>query len=194
MTGYVRRSWCSFMTLKPVYDRTMPRRRQHHLPEEVFRDQGTVVSITMCTADRGRWLGRPELATIAVDEVLRVHRDHPVLGYCLMPDHVHLMLCNAGSPLGTIVNGFKGRTSRRVHAVDSDLRVWQTGYWDHLVRRNEGLTKVLEYILLNPVRKRLVERWWDYPWLGLPMIGEVGPDFLTTAPPEDVLWSEILRV
>jgi len=87
----------------------MQRRKQHHLPEEVFEGQNHVVSLTVCTADRGRWLGRPEMAVIARDEIQGLHSDHPVLGYCIMPDHVHLLLCNAGSTLGTIMNGWVRR-------------------------------------------------------------------------------------
>jgi len=172
----------------------MPRRRKHHLPDRVFEGQRCVVSVTICTADRGRWLGEPELAELVSQEVLRVHHDHPVLGYCIMPDHIHLVVCNAEAPSSRIVGRFKGRISRRVHETHPELDLWQQGYWDHIVRRNEGLYAVLRYVLLNPVRKNLVQDWWDYRWLGSPMIGRVGPDFFGTASAEDIMWSEILEI
>ncbi len=70
---------------------------------------------------------------IVRDEILKLHSDRPVIGYCIMPDHIHLLLCNAGSKLGTIMNGFKGRTSRQVRETRPGLEVWQEGYWDHIV-------------------------------------------------------------
>ena len=175
-----------------VYDRFMQRRRKHHLSDEVFDKEHHVVSLTVCTASRGRWLGNPNLAMMARDEILRLHRDHPVIGYCIMPDHVHMLLCNAGSTLGTIMNGFKGRTSQRVRVRQPGLEVWQSSYWDHIVRRAEGLYSTLQYILLNPVRAGLTDNWWDYEWLGTPLLGEVGPDLFSNASPENIVWRDLL--
>jgi putative transposase len=170
----------------------MQRRKKHHLPDEVFKGQNHVVSLTLCAAGRDRWLERPEFAEIARDEILDLHADHPVLGYCIMPDHIHLLMCNAGSTLGSLIQGFKGRTSSRLHRLEPDLVVWQPGYWDHIVRKEEGLYDVLLYILLNPVRGGLVNDWWDYPWLGSPLIGDVGPDFFSSASPENIMWRDLL--
>ncbi len=153
-----------------------------------------MVSITTCTVDHGRWLADGALAEIVRDEVLRIHRDHPVLGYCLMPDHVHLLLCNAEVAVSKIMNLFKGRASHGIRKTRPQLSVWHPSYWDHIVRRQEGLYTVLRYIFMNPVRAGLVEWWWEYPWLGSPMLGAVGEGFFGTAEPEDIMWSEILRV
>ena len=177
-----------------MYDATVQRRRKHHLIGAVFDKQNHVVSLTVSTAGRGRWLANPELAAIARDEILKLHSDHPVLGFCIMPDHIHLLLCNAGSTLGMIMNAFKGCVSRQVRQMQPKLDPWMSGYWDHIVRREEGLYKVLRYILLNPVRAGLVDDWWDFPWLGSPLMGEVGPDFFGRASPEDIMWRDVLRV
>jgi putative transposase len=172
----------------------MPWRKRHHLPDDVFADQRHIVSITICTADKRQWLKVDSLAKVVRDEILRIHLDHPVLGFCLMPDHVHLLLCNSTVPVGKIMNLLKGRTSHRIRKTHPTLQVWQRGYWDHIVRRQEGLYTVLQYIFQNPVRAGLVESWWEYQWLGSPMLGPVGPDFFGTASPEDIMWLEILRV
>jgi REP element-mobilizing transposase RayT len=175
-----------------VYDATVQRRKKHHLPDEVYDGQNHVVYLTVCAASRGRWLEDAELAVLARDEILKLHPAHPVIGFCIMPDHIHILLCNAGSKLGPIMNGFKGRISRQVRSERPGLEVWQEGYWDHIVRKEEGLYKVLQYILLNPVRAELVDSWWDYPWLGAPLMGEVGPDFFSLASPEDIVWRDLL--
>ena len=175
-----------------MYHSVVQRRKQHHLPDEVFKGQNHVVSLTVCTADRGRWLARPEMAGIARDEILELHPDHPVLGFCIMPDHVHLLMCNAGTTLGAIVNRFKGRVSSRARRLNPELTPWQAGYWDHIVRKEEGLYDVLLYILLNPVRAGLVNDWWDYPWLGSPLMGDVGPNFFSSASPETIMWRDLL--
>ena len=175
-----------------VYHSIVQRRKKHHLPDEVFEGQNHVVSLTICTAERGRWLERREIAAVARDEILGLHCDHPVIGYCIMPDHVHLLMCNAGSTLGNMVNGFKGRISMHVRRLDPELTPWQPGYWDHIVRKEEGLYRVLQYILLNPVRAGMVNDWWDYEWLGSPLMGEVGPGFFSLASPENIMWRDLL--
>ncbi len=172
----------------------MPWRRRHHLSDDVFRGQRHVVSVTTCTACHGRWLERESLAGIVRDEILRIHGEHPVLGYCLMPDHLHLLVCNAEVPISRIMNLLKGRCSRNIRRVHPEMNVWHPSYWDHIVRRNEGIYRVLQYVFLNPVRAGLVENWWEFPWLGSPMLGPVGPEFFGTAAPEDIMWSEILQV
>jgi hypothetical protein len=55
------------------------------------------------------------------------------------------------------------------------------------------LYKVLQYILLNPVRAGLVDDWWDYKWLGAPLLGDVGPHMFSVVSPEDIVWRELLR-
>ena len=169
-------------------------RRRHHLSDDVFRGQRYVVSVTTCTADHGRWLQKEPLAEVVRDEILRIHLDHPVLGYCLMPDHLHLLVCNAEVPISRIMNLLKGRCSRNIRRIHPRIKVWHPSYWDHIVRRNEGIYRVLHYILMNPVRAGLVGNWWEFPWLGSPMLGPVGPEFFGTAAPEDIMWSEILQV
>ena len=101
-------------------------------------------------------------------------------------------MCNAGSTLGAIMNGLKGRISLRVHRLNPELALWQQDYWDHIVRKEEGLYGVLQYILLNPVRAGIVKDWWDYEWLGSPLMGDVGPEFFSTASPENITWRDLL--
>jgi putative transposase len=45
-------------------------------------------------------------------------------------------------------------------------KLWQPRYFDHIVRAEEDLRAIAEYILNNPVRKGLVERAENWPWSG----------------------------
>ena len=54
----------------------------------------------------------------------------------------------------------------RKHGIQGQL--WQRGYFDHIVRREEKLGQVAEYILNNPVRAGLVRDWAQYQFSGLP--------------------------
>ena len=42
--------------------------------------------------------------------------------------------------------------------------LWQKNFYDHIVRKEESLLKIAEYIVDNPVRKELVSEWEEYPY------------------------------
>jgi putative transposase len=89
--------------------------------------------------------------------------------FCLMPDHLHLLLGprEACHSMLTFVDRFKGKSTNLSWKHGHNGKLWQPRSFDHLVRRNEELRSVAEYILGNPVRKGLVEHVEDYPWSGL---------------------------
>ena len=41
--------------------------------------------------------------------------------------------------------------------------VWQRGFYDHAIRREENLRNVARYIVANPLRAGLVQQIGDYP-------------------------------
>ncbi len=43
--------------------------------------------------------------------------------------------------------------------------LWQDGYWDRVLRRDQDVVAVSDYIVQNPVRAGLVQRPEDYPYL-----------------------------
>ena len=44
--------------------------------------------------------------------------------------------------------------------------LWQKGYYDHALRREEDVNQVAEYIVYNPVRAGLVDSPDRYPFSG----------------------------
>ena len=59
--------------------------------------------------------------------------------------------------LSEIVRGFKTFSARRVNEIrgSSHVPVWQRGFYDRVIRREEELRQVREYIVNNP------RRWAD---------------------------------
>jgi len=56
--------------------------------------------------------------------------------------------------LGAIVGNFKSVATRRVNRVRGTpgAPVWQRSYWEHVVRTEEALEAIREYIVGNPAR------------------------------------------
>src|SRR5208282_2865913 len=91
--------------------------------------------------------------------------DVSVWAYCLMPDHVHLIL----TPMTT--DGLAralGKAHRR-YSVFVNARLRVTGHlfqsrFGSVVMDEDHLMAAPRYVALNPVRARLVERAQDWPW------------------------------
>ncbi len=59
--------------------------------------------------------------------------------------------------LSEVVRGFKSMSGRRVNALRGTpgVAVWQRGFYEHVVRNEEDLNRIRQYIEKNPVRWRL---------------------------------------
>ena len=81
-----------------------------------------------------------------------------------MPDHVHVLLTpRSGTDLSRILKGVKGVSARLLNQSRSTHgHIWQDESWDRILRDQNELDEKLEYMLLNPVRKGLVEDPWEY--------------------------------
>lgn len=96
----------------------------------------------------------------------------PLHATVIMPEHVHLLLTplrdEDGWPYGLphILKLIKGASARGVNKLtETSGPVWQEESFDHVTRDDASLEEKLEYIRQNPVRRGLVERPEDYPWL-----------------------------
>ena len=81
------------------------------------------------------------------------------LAFVVMPDHVHWLMRLLGTvSLGELVRRFKAKVSLAL-----GKSVWQRGFHDHALRRDEDLVAVARYVVANPVRAGLVRHIGDYP-------------------------------
>jgi REP element-mobilizing transposase RayT len=77
----------------------------------------------------------------------------------VMPDHVHLLLRpKDGISLTRIMHGIKGAGARRINQHRRTMgKVWQSESYDRIVRDQAEFDAKLNYMLNNPVKKRLTE-------------------------------------
>ncbi|MDT4860797.1 Transposase IS200 like protein [compost metagenome] len=129
---------------------------------------GQIYHITATTEGRRPWFQDFDCARIVVAELRRLHEQKLVdsLAWVLMPDHLHWLIQLRGPfGLSTVIKVLKGRSSRQLGLrMDTGGSVWQSGFHDHALRREEDLLKVARYLVANPLRAGLVERIGDYPF------------------------------
>ena len=86
------------------------------------------------------------------------------LAYVVMPNHFHWLVALQQGTIDAVMKQVKGGSSRRINDLCSQRgSLWQTGYHDHAVRRDEDLRQVARYLVANPLRAGLVNQVMDYP-------------------------------
>ncbi len=80
-----------------------------------------------------------------------------VHAYCFMPNHLHLLVEGSeGSSKVPFMKRFKQLSGYR-YRQRASRALWHRSYYDHVLRREEDLDAVAEYIWNNPVRAGLVQ-------------------------------------
>jgi REP element-mobilizing transposase RayT len=124
------------------------------LPGYVLSPEARTLALQHCLHDRGI--------------TIRLHMA------VIMPDHVHVLFTALRDgdgwtfALPEILRAIKGASARSINRLTGRKgALWQDESFDHVLRGDESLRETVEYIRQNPVRKGLVQKPEDYPWLWL---------------------------
>jgi REP element-mobilizing transposase RayT len=123
------------------------------------------------------WLQKEEIASIVKESIH--HRDENtfhLLAYTIMPNHVHLVFDLRDMALTAqhgasayrataIMENLKWYSALRCNrALNLSGQFWQHESYDHVVRRDGELTKIIHYVLSNSVKAHLTDDWQKWPW------------------------------
>ncbi|MBM4388861.1 MAG: transposase [Deltaproteobacteria bacterium] len=91
----------------------------------------------------------------------------PIFAYCVMPDHIHFLHSGKPDPR-EFMRRFKSATTTSLKKKGLNFKIWQRSFYDHGIRRYEGVLNVAKYIVHNPVRVGFVKSWeeWEMSYLG----------------------------
>lgn len=120
-------------------------------------------------------LNSKEIGSILKDTILAQQElDYHVYAFCIMPNHVHVLMtpyCASefvNKSLSDILKKWKGSSARAINLhLNRSGSLWSPESYDHLVRNVDELSRVMDYIIQNPVSARLVHSWkdWEYTWI-----------------------------
>lgn len=86
-------------------------------------------------------------------------------GYCLMPNHIHLLLRALHGSLSRLMQRQQGWYARRFNAKYGRTgHLFERRFDARLISDEAYLMEVIRYIHMNPVKALLVGRPEDYPW------------------------------
>jgi putative transposase len=118
------------------------------------------------------WLRDPQIADLLAESLH--HRDgrvYDLVAYCIMPNHVHVVYTPLPKEDGTyhamsaIMHSLKLYTAGESNLLlGREGQFWQHENYDHVVRDEAELRRIIWYVLNNPVKAGLVECWEDWKW------------------------------
>jgi len=166
------------MTCKaPCYTSLVPNQLRR------YYGAGHLHFITTSCFRRMPLLARPQCRDLFLEVLERVRRRYRfvVVGYVVMPEHVHLLLSESerGNPskvMQAIKQGFARRLLRNLRAAH-DLRqgslwntalddghIWQARFYDFVVFSEKKRVEKLCYMHRNPVKRGLVLEPQQWNW------------------------------
>jgi putative transposase len=125
--------------------------------------------LTLCFYNRRRIGANPRAAAWLIECLREVAAKKAFLvhAYCVMPDHLHLLVQGAASEsdLMAFVELFKQDTGYRFQ-TETGQQLWQFKYYDHIVRKAQAANRIAGYIWMNPVRQGLCAAPQDFSFSG----------------------------
>ena len=152
-----------------------PKRKSIRIPNYDYSTPGAYF-ITVCTANKekifwnavGADIIRPQdvplssigkVAEQGIFQIAKHHKNVTVDIYCIMPDHIHLLLhiesnldgrMVSAPTVSTVVGSMKRWVSKQVGKP-----IWQKSFYDHGIRNQQDYDEVWEYIQNNPLKYAL---------------------------------------
>jgi putative transposase len=130
---------------------------------------GPLYFVTFCTHERQRFLAKEEVHTAFVLFAKRAEDNFNVAvgRYVIMPDHVHLFVRgDYNFRLGPWIGALKQALAKAAMLSRAKGRIWEEGFFDHILRSNESYSQKWNYVRENPVRAGLVKSAADWPYQG----------------------------
>lgn len=155
-------------TMLPMPHPIFPGRGSSALRVGRISEAGRIYLISFVTLNRARTFSDWDVARATARSFAeaRLWRASQPLCWVLMPDHWHgLMQLSMLESLPSLVGRLKAVTARSVNRVmNRSGTVWDRGYHEHAVRRNEDCVAIARCIVRNPLRAGLCDRVGDYPF------------------------------
>jgi putative transposase len=141
--------------------------RSHALRCGRFSESGRGYLLTAVTYNRQPVFSDWRLARLLITEMRRLH-DAKLIESCawvVMPDHLHWLVQLGPLALPTLMQQLKSRSAIAINKAchEHHGRLWQKGFHDHALRREEDMLATARYIVANPLRAGLTQRIGDYP-------------------------------
>ena len=114
------------------------------------------------------YLKQDEIAKIVADSMKFYDgKDYELLCYCIMPNHVHFIikLNKEARLLEDIMHSIKRYSASKANKVLKRAgQFWQHENYDHIIRNEQELENIIDYVLNNPIKAGLIKNQDNWKW------------------------------
>jgi REP element-mobilizing transposase RayT len=118
------------------------------------------------------YLKNEQIADMVAESIrFRDGRVYELISYCIMLNHVHLVctplekLAGTSYGLAKILHSLKRHTAREANKIlQRSGGFWQDESYDHFIRDDAELERIVKYVLHNPVKANLAKEQDDWKW------------------------------
>lgn len=120
-----------------------------------------------------KWLREEKVAQVVKEAIhFRDEKKYELIAYTIMPNHVHIVFTPIVGRTGCstyivtdILKSLKWYTALKCNRLlNRSGTFWQHESYDHVVRDEKELRRIVEYVLNNPVKAGFCEKWEDWQW------------------------------
>lgn len=140
----------------------MPNFRRYYVPD-------AIIFVTCVTQDRGPYLISKRDIDLFLETIAKVKEIHPfdLLAYVILPDHFHglIRVDDLSGNFSSVMHSIKRNFTlnyKKAHNIQATISLWQSRFWDHVIRDEQDLERHMDYIHWNPVKHGYVstpESW-----------------------------------
>ncbi len=118
------------------------------------------------------YLSDPRIANLISESIhYRNGKVYDLIAFTIMPNHMHLIFTPLKEdiekyyPLSKIMHSLKRHTAQEANLILGRSGLfWQHENYDHFVRDEAELERVIKYVLYNPVKANLAREQRDWKW------------------------------
>lgn len=118
------------------------------------------------------FLKNQQVAEMVAESILFRDEDvYDLIAYCIMLNHVHLVCTprlkekDMHFGLTEILHSLKRYTARKANKIlQRNGAFWQDESYDHFIRDDDELERIVKYVLYNPVKAGLVKEHTNWKW------------------------------
>jgi REP element-mobilizing transposase RayT len=138
--------------------------------------------VTICTKNRFEYFGKVENDKVILSSeggcaekfwqnIPQHYQNIGIDQFVIMPNHLHGIIIIKKQATGLhygisqIVGSYKNVVAKNIHANGRAEFGWQPSFYDHVIRKDESLHKIREYIVNNPIKWELDRNNTENLWM-----------------------------
>ena len=132
----------------------MPYYASERLRLHRYSEPGRLYLLTCQTHARAPLFTDLHLARLVIQQFRQVEEEGLArsLAWVVMPDHLHWLIELRQGSLSNLMQRFKSRSARALNQAQGHSgSLWQKGFHDRALRREENVLSIARYIVANPL-------------------------------------------